>query len=121
MYPLDDESIVLNFLLGVGFDHRKRRIEDVWNFTDHQLEDTHDYIQWIFPLMEPSSAVANAPVITIPVVHEIRASGSAQISLAKSTERILKFYSQNNHWITEHDHNHLRITRIDLLPGIDLA
>lgn len=36
---------------------------DIIRFTDEQLEDNHCYIQWLFPLIEPSLAVTGSPVL----------------------------------------------------------
>ncbi|HST91220.1 MAG TPA: hypothetical protein VLJ13_03400, partial [Brevundimonas sp.] len=42
----------------------------------------------------------------------IRASTMAQCALAAATDRMAGFYAATTHWLTPHDHNHLRITRI---------
>ncbi|MGK7944758.1 MAG: opioid growth factor receptor-related protein, partial [Microcystaceae cyanobacterium] len=47
-------SNLINFYLGNTVDHRGRKIEDIWQWNDHQLESVHDYIQWLFPLKEKS-------------------------------------------------------------------
>ena len=52
--------------------------------TDHQAETTHDYIQWLFPLDEPSRSVNGAPVLAELDIDEIRQSSLAQANLAKS-------------------------------------
>ena len=38
-----------NFLLGKEEDFKGRMIDDIWNFTDIQIEGNHDFIQLIFP------------------------------------------------------------------------
>jgi len=80
--------------------------------TDHQAETTHDYIQWMFPLDEPSHSVNGAPVLNELEIDEIRQSSLAQANLAKSAGWFLGFLERNDHWITKYNHNHLRITRI---------
>ena len=80
--------------------------------TDHQAETTHDYIQWLFPLDEPSRSVNGAPVLTELDIDEIRQSSLAQANLDKSARWFLGFLERNNHWLTEYYHNHLRITRV---------
>lgn len=80
--------------------------------SDRDLEDIHDFIQWLFPLAEPSGANRRAPVLQPGDVEDIHASGLAQIALAAATDRMAHFYIRNSHWLVDHDHNHLRITRI---------
>jgi hypothetical protein len=80
--------------------------------TDHEAETNHDYIQWLFPLDEPSRSVNGAPVLAELDIDEIRQSSLAQANLAKSARWFLGFLERNNHWITKYNHNHLRITRV---------
>ena len=39
-----------NFLLGKEPDFKGRMIDEIWDFTDIQIEVNHDFIQLIFPL-----------------------------------------------------------------------
>lgn len=45
---------ITNFLKGTGKDKQGRTLQDIWNFSDEQLESTHNYIQWLFPLINPT-------------------------------------------------------------------
>lgn len=103
---------VVAFLEGEGTDARGRTLFDVLGFDDAALERTHDFIQWLFPLPEPSQAVPDAPA---PSAHEMQAihdSILAQCALAAATDRMERFYRATRDWLRPHDHNHLRITRI---------
>ena len=80
--------------------------------SDQDIEQNHDFIQWLFPLAELSGANRRAPVLSAEDVKEIHASGLAQIALAAATDRMSHFYIRHGHWLVDHDHNHLRITRI---------
>ena len=42
-------------------DHQGRTRARIWAFADDVLEATHDYIQTLFPLPEPSRFNARAP------------------------------------------------------------
>ncbi|RZJ46529.1 MAG: hypothetical protein EON87_04315 [Brevundimonas sp.] len=105
-------SPVLAFLEGEGTDARGRTVFDVLSFDDAALEQHHDFIQWLFPLTEPSSAVPDAPVLTEDEATAVFDSGMAQCALAAATDRMAIFYGRNDHWLKAADHNHLRITRI---------
>ena len=103
---------MVGFLKGKTPDHRGRILAMLLQQTDHQAEATHDYIQWLFPLDEPSRSVNGAPVLAELDIDEIRQSSLAQANLAKSARWFLGFLERNNHWITKYNHNHLRITRV---------
>ena len=104
--------MIVGFLEGKTPDHRGRILAMLLQQTDHQAEATHDYIQWLFPLDEPSRSVNGAPVLTALDIDEIRESSFAKTNLAESARWFLGFLERNNHWITKYNHNHLRITRV---------
>ena len=103
---------IVGFLEGKTPDHRGRMLAVIMQQTDHQAETTHDYIQWLFPLDEPSRSVMGAPVLNELDIEDIRHSELAQQNLVKSASWFLGFLERNDHWITKYDHNHLRITRV---------
>lgn len=103
---------VVAFLEGEGTDARGRTLFDVLAMEDAALERTHDFIQWLFPLPEPSRAVPDAPILTDSEAAAIRQSGMALCALAAATDRMDVFYRATHDWLMPNDHNHLRITRI---------
>jgi len=103
---------IVGFLEGKTPDHRGRILAMLLQQTDHQAETTHDYIQWLFPLDEPSRSVNGAPVLTALDIDEIRQSSLAQSNLAESAGWFVGFLERNDHWVTKYNHNHLRITRV---------
>ena len=103
---------VLQFLNGTGTDHRGRSLDDILSMSDDQLEIRHDYIQWLFPLSEPSAAVPGSPVLSAADIETIRRDASAPNNLLRALDRMRLFYSRTSHWLTPGNHNHLRITRI---------
>ena len=113
------------FLEGEGPDASGRSLFDVLAMDNAALERNHDFIQWLFPLREPSRAMPDAPVLTDADVEAIRNSGMAQYALAAATDRMDAFYRATHDWLMPNDHNHLRITRIirslRLLVGDDEA
>lgn len=100
------------FLHGDGIDDAGRRVAQVLASGDRALEEQHDFIQWLFPLREPSRAVAAAPVLLDEDVRLIREDAGAQANLRTAAERMLAFYRDTRGWRDWSDHNHLRITRI---------
>ena len=103
---------LLSFLQDVGPDHRGRYLSDIWKFGDDEIERTHDFIQWVFPLHEPSGAQPDAPVLEPAEIDLIHKSGPATMNVERSTEWFLGFLARSPHWLVAHDHNHLRITRM---------
>ena len=103
---------VLRFLEGLTTDNRGRQINEILDQDDWFWENTHDFIQWLFPLNEESSAVRNSPVLNEQEIGLIRASESARGSLLASADRYKVFLLNTTRWRNSHDHNHLRITRV---------
>ena len=113
------------FLAGANPDRRGRHATEVLAFSDEQLEEVHDYIQWLFPLPSRSNAQPDAPVLTRTELEAIQADPQAVATLQCAAERMLQFYSRTDGWLAGYDHNHLRITRIigslKLLVGPETA
>lgn len=103
---------LLSFLQDVGPDHRGRYLSDIWKFGDADIERTHDFIQWVFPLDQRSGAQPDAPVLEPAEIDLIHKSGPATMNLERSTEWFLGYLSRSPQWLVAHDHNHLRITRM---------
>lgn len=103
---------IVAFLEGDQPDACGRTVFDLLRLDDAAIEGTHDFIQWLFPLPEPSGAVPGSPVLSSSDIEAIRESGMAQCALSAATRRMEAFYCTSGGWLTPHDHNHLRITRI---------
>ena len=101
------------------------------------LEDTHDYIQWLFPTKKPSSFSVNAPVLTDDDVDWYATHPEAIVEILKHTSLMFGFWgmivyfgvadgklacvayeqSPSRHKyallnIAAHQHNILRMTRV---------
>lgn len=105
-------STIVNFLQGEGVDIAGRTHAQVLELENGELERRHDFIQWLFPLIEASAAVPGSPILTQADVVALRASINAQRTLAAASTRMRRFYEETSHWLTSSNHNHLRITRI---------
>ena len=103
---------IVGFLEGKTPDHRGRTLSMVLAFSDDRVEQTHDYIQWLFPLDEPSGSVHGALVLSNLDIDEIRKSPAARANLIKASEWFFQFLNRNQRWIAKYDHNQLRITRV---------
>jgi hypothetical protein len=118
-------SAITSFLSGTGTDHRHRSIGDIMEFEDAELEEVHDYIQWLFPLPERSAFNPIAPVLTSQDIEQLRQNSAALENLRAAAKRMRVFYRRNQHWLTATNHNHLRISRIirslSLILGHDEA
>ena len=99
-----------DFLSG-GVDHAGRTHAFICDQSDDWIESTHDFIQWLFPIEDERSRGASIPNLTDEEVEMIKQSEEAQKAMLLSASRMRRFWSKNQHWVTEHDHNHLRITR----------
>lgn len=106
-------SEIIDFYRGKKPPSCNHFMSEVWSYSFTQLEDSHDYIQWIFPLDEPSNFNPYAPVLTKEDIDEFKSDPLLLWRLLASVNMYMKFLShQANIWVGEYDHNHLRITRM---------
>ncbi|MEN6604083.1 MAG: opioid growth factor receptor-related protein [Bryobacteraceae bacterium] len=122
---------LLEFYSGRGRDDRGRLLREILAWPDDTLEDVHDYIQWLFPLTEPSAFNPRAPLLDQAAIREFRRSDDLRRAVTASFERMLRFYGfemapdleceihrapnfaeRAREWLYPMNHNHLRITRI---------
>ena len=67
-------SRIIEFYSGTEPDPRGRYLKEIQRWPDDRLEKFHDYIQWLFPLPEPSGFNVAAPVLNRESIEEFRAS-----------------------------------------------
>ncbi len=102
-----------NFLTNIEPDYKNRFLNDIWNFTDEDIEHTHDFIQLLFPLNEQSESVFHGYYLnTKSSIINIKSNDLAKSNIVTSSKWFLSFLERNTHWRRRHDHNYLRITRI---------
>lgn len=108
-------SRILDFYRG-GPDHRGRRLSEIIAWDAARLVRTHDYIQWLFPLSEPSTFQPSAPLLTPEDAAEFRRSPELQDRMRQALAAMLAFYGIKPPgpmpWLSAGDHNFLRLTRI---------
>lgn len=75
-----------------GGDIHGRTHQEILGWSDRDLERSHDYIQWLFPLSEGSVFNYNAPIVNARVLEAFRSSPILQRRLNTSLMRMLRFY-----------------------------
>ena len=85
-------SLLVNFYQGHGRDHRGRALSEIHAFSVDRLEHEHDFIQWLFPLRDPSPVNPGAPVLTDDDVAEFRADVALRDRLRASFAVMACFY-----------------------------
>ena len=101
------------FLTHRGKDFRDRTLQDIWSYSDTEIERRHDFIQVIFPLNKPSQAVSHGYYLdSKELVNQIKTNKEAVTNISKSSQWFFSFLERNMYWNTRHDHNQLRITRV---------
>ena len=124
---------LLRFYRLDGPDARGRTLPEIWAWDAARLEGVHDYIQWLFPLPEPSAFNPDAPILTTETIEAFRADAELRQRLLRSLALMLDFYglalepdgdgaprierardfvAKSAGWLRPGDHNHLRLTRI---------
>jgi len=84
-------SRLVDFYRGLGTDIEGRLLEDILAWNDDELEEVHDFIQWLFPLPEPSQYNPDAPLLTKEDIAAFKSDPVLQANLMRSFERILAF------------------------------
>ena len=105
---------LLEFYLDQGTDSRGRMLKEILAWKDPaEWEKCHDFIQWVFPLPEPSRFNPNAPLLDEETLEAFRSSAHIQANIAKAYVFAQRFLWNNGvTWLQPGDHNQLRITRI---------
>ncbi|HLX25415.1 MAG TPA: opioid growth factor receptor-related protein [Candidatus Cybelea sp.] len=125
---MDDGQRIVAFYGGSAPDDRGRILSYIQRFDDGRLEGIHDFIQWLFPLPERSSANPSAPILDDVAIAEFRARPELRSALRRSLDRMLAFYGfmwsgdrivkaatfsqRSGNWLHAGNHNHLRLTRM---------
>ena len=118
--------------MGLKPDSEGRMLQEIQKWDFETLENIHNYIQWLFPLNEVSSANHRAPILTRQDIAEFKTSKIIKNNLIVSFEVMLSFYGfevlkndsnisisiansfdvRSKNWLRRHNHNFLRLTRI---------
>ena len=128
--PLSSKPSIIAFYSGKDPDDQGRSLAELQRWPDDALEAYHDFIQWMFPLREPSGVNPGAPTLDDATIAEFRARPELQANLRVSFVRMLRFYGfelkndpvqvvlgadfeeNSSNWLSPWNHNYLRITRI---------
>src|SRR5713101_7352662 len=83
---------LVDFYLGRAPDYKGRVLGDIWTWDYGTLEETHDYIQVLFPLTEPSMYSSRAPLLRAKDIAQVRANVTIRENLLRSCRMMLDFY-----------------------------
>ena len=102
-----------NFLLAKEPDFKGRMIQDIWNYSDEEIEGIHDFIQILFPLNKKSQSVFHGYYLeTDDLVQSLKDDEQVKENILKSSEWFLSFLKRHDYWKRGYNHNQLRISRI---------
>ncbi len=93
-------------------------LADMLAWDDARLEARHDFIQWLFPLPEPSQVNPNAPILTQADIALFRTDAGLRRAMLAALARMRGFYGlpgnpgRHAAWLTPGNHNMLRLSRI---------
>ena len=111
-------TAILDFYTGIAPDDHGRMLPDILAWDDRRLETSHDYIQWLFPLPEPSAFSPGAPILTDADIAAFHDRPALHAALEKSLARMRAFYGlpgitvRQASWATPGNHNLFRISRM---------
>ena len=89
---MNDTERLIRFYEGTGTDHRGRTLADIHAYDHDALERHHDFIQWLFPLPEPSPVNPLAPRLTPEAIAAFSARSELRRALLASLDVMLDFY-----------------------------
>lgn len=104
-------------------------LSDIWSYSDQQLEEDHNYIQWLFPTNNASFWNRSAPVLSEFDIAMLSSDEIVMKNFRKSLVFFLRFYGlalqdddglaidndfaqRAERWITRYNHNYRRMSRI---------
>jgi hypothetical protein len=120
-------SKITDFFRQEGTDDEDRTIDRMLAWDDVSWELSHDSIQWLFPLKEPSRFNPDAPLLTDEDIALFKADPVLQESMRATFRRWLEFVGlkyengevvQGRNWTNRKsvwmhfNHNWLRVTRV---------
>jgi hypothetical protein len=124
---------IIAFYRHQGTDDKGRTLKQLWEFSNEQIEKSHDFIQWLFPLPEPSNHNLNAPILDNDTIDIFKRDRVLRKNLARSYVYFINFLGfrikvENGQveiardelmfeiakkvWLRPRSHNFLRITRV---------
>lgn len=126
-----NDSEIIDFYKGRK-NKNKVSLEDIWNLDYKDLEHIHNYIQWLFPIVEPSYWNRDTPKLSEEDIVLFKTSEDLKIKLLTSLEVILDFWGlkinyysdsivvsksknyeqRKDNWQSLKNHNLLRVTRV---------
>mgnify|MGYP000845509846 CR=1 FL=1 len=86
--------------------------DDVMALNNEAIEKSHDLVQWLFPLPEPSKAQPTAPYLSPDDLEELRNDRLARRSVMEAAIMMTCFLAGTTAWRWPRNHNHKRITRM---------
>ena len=100
------------FLTLKGKDFKGRTLNDIWSFSDKEIEENHDFIQIVFPLNKPSQSVFHGYYLDRQYLFkQIKNNKEATNKIIKSSKCFF-FLERNMYWNSQYNYNQLRITRV---------
>jgi len=126
------QDVLVRFYRGERAHPGRLRVDDILAWDDEQLEASHDYIQWLFPLRQASGFNPDAPILDEAQIQVFRTDPQLQAHVLASFQRMLRFYGLSQQaegarltispsadwsrrkqlWLRQGNHNYLRLSRI---------
>ena len=83
---------LISFYLNEGCDSEGRTLAEIWAMSDDELMHTHDVVQWLFPLTEPSNFNPTAPVLSERQIALFHTDPRLRSNLLKSFRRFTRVF-----------------------------
>lgn len=110
-------SQLTDFFDETGTDAEGRKFWEILSQNDSYWEFSHDYVQWVFPLPEPSNFNPDAPLLTEEDIQLFHANPKLRTNLNNALVRFKDFIGLSKEPYNKlafefPNHNWMRITRV---------
>jgi len=82
----------VQFYLENAPDYKGRMLKEIWEWSDERLELGHDFIHVLFPSVEPSQSITNAPTLDAATLAALRGNKTIKKNLLKSFRLMLRYF-----------------------------
>lgn len=110
-------QILFDFYTGNGLNTQHCSFDELISVSDNLFENSHNFVQWLFPLDEPSMHNRTAPILDQETIEKLLASPVFCDRLEMAGHKLISFLNRRRDqqgkpiWVTPNNHNYLRISR----------
>jgi hypothetical protein len=99
-----------HFITGEGNLPNQMTLKDAWDFSSNG--DSHDFIQWMFPIDTKSHINKSAPLFCEEMKFFLHANPDAKLNFIRCIKSFKNYLHSCEDWPGVNNHNNLRVSRV---------